>query len=103
MKKNVITFGADMSSPVRINTKNEDILILGEGLTQGLHDTTLIAKAKYPINFTQSGKWLVLSLHYNGSKSLLLVNDTKMYQFKVKDFEIRLCSHEIRSPLSICS
>ena len=56
MKKNVITFGADMSSPVRINTKNEDILILGEGLTQGLHDTTLIAKAKYPINFTQSGK-----------------------------------------------
>ena len=92
-----------MSSPVRINTKNEDILILGEVPTQGLHDTTLTVKAKYPIDFTQSGKWFVLSLHYNGSNRFLLVNDTKIYQFKVKDFEIRLCSHEIRSPLSICS
>ena len=92
-----------MSSPVRINTKNKDILILGEAPTQGLHDTTLTVKAKYPIDFTQSGKWFVLSLHYNGSNRFLLVNDTKIYQFKVKDFEIRLCSHEIRSPLSICS
>ena len=56
MKKNSIIFGADMSSPVRINTKNEDILILGEAPTQGLHDTTLTVKAKYPIDFTQSGK-----------------------------------------------
>ena len=29
------------------------ILILGEGATQGLDDTTLIAEAKYLINFTQ--------------------------------------------------
>ena len=56
MEKNVLIFGADMSSSVHIDNKNEDILILGEGPTQGLDDTTLTAKVKYRINFTQSGK-----------------------------------------------
>ena len=52
MGKNVIIFGADMSSSVHIDNKNKDILILGEGLTQGLDDTTLTVEAKYPIYFT---------------------------------------------------
>ena len=34
----------------------KDILILGERPTQGLDGTTFTAEAKYPINFTQSGK-----------------------------------------------
>ena len=42
--KNVIIFGADMSSSVHIENKNKDILILGAGPTQGLDDTTLTAK-----------------------------------------------------------
>ena len=52
MRKNVIIFGADMSSSVHIDNKNKDSLILGERPTQGLDDTTLTAEAKYPINFT---------------------------------------------------
>ena len=32
--------------------KNKDILIIGEGPTQGLDDTTLTAEAKCPIYFT---------------------------------------------------
>ena len=74
MGKNVIIFGADMSSSVHIDNKNEDILILGEGPTQGLDDNTLTAEAKYPVNFTQSKKRFVLSVHYNGSNSFLFVN-----------------------------
>ena len=34
----------------------KDILILVERPTQGLDGTTFTAEAKYPINFTQSGK-----------------------------------------------
>ena len=34
--KQVIIFGADMSSSVHIDNKKKDILILGEGSTQGL-------------------------------------------------------------------
>ena len=65
MEKNIIIFGADMSSSVHIDNKNKDIVTLGERTTQGLDDTTLTAEAKYPINFTQLGKKFVLSLHYN--------------------------------------
>ena len=72
--KNVIIFGADMSSSVHVDNKGKDILILGEGPTQGLDDTTLTAEAKYPINFTQSGKRFVVGLHYNRSNSFLFVN-----------------------------
>ena len=78
------------------DNKEKDILIFGEGPTQGLDDTTLTAEAKYPINFTQSGKSFVLSLHYHGSNSLLFVNATKVYQFKAKNLEVkdygRLCT-----------
>ena len=52
MRRNAIIFGADMSSSVHVDNKNKVILVLGEGTTQGLDDTTLITAAKYPINFT---------------------------------------------------
>ena len=52
-----------MSSSVHIDNKNQDILILVEGTTQGLDDTTLTAEAKYPTNFIQPSKRFVLSLH----------------------------------------
>ena len=74
MGKNVIIFGADMSSSVHVDNKEKDILILGEGPTQQLDDTTLTAEAKYPINFTQSGKRFIFSLHDIGrTVSYLLI------------------------------
>ena len=72
MGRNVIIFGANMSSSVHIDNNNNNkkkILILDEGPTQGLDDTTLTAEAECPINFTQSRKRFVLSLHFNGSNS----------------------------------
>ena len=60
------------------------LIIKSEGPIQGLDDNT--AKAKYPNNFTESGKRFVLSLHYNGSNSF---NATKIYQFKAKDSKIK--------------
>ena len=42
MRKNVIIFGADMSLPVHFDNKNKDILILADGPTHLLDDTTLI-------------------------------------------------------------
>ena len=79
----------ELSSSVHGYNKCKDILIFGEGATQGLNDTTLTTEAKYPINFTQSGKRFVLSLHYNGRNSFLFVNATKVFQFKAKNSEIK--------------
>ena len=88
IERNAIVFGADMSSSVHVNNKGKCILILGEGPTQGLNHT-LTAEAKHSINFTQLGKRFVLCLPYNGSKSFLFVNATKVCQFKAKDSEIK--------------
>ena len=79
-----------MGSSVHIDNKRKEILILGEGPTQELDDTTLTGEAKYPINFTQSGERFILSLHYNESNSFLFVNATKVYQFKAKNSEIKI-------------
>ena len=65
-----------MSSYGHVDNKGKDILILGEGPTQGLDDTTLTTESKYPISFTQLGKIFVLSLQYYGSNSFLFVNAT---------------------------
>ena len=82
--KNVIVFGADMRSSVHVDDKRKDILILVEEPIQGLNDTTLTAEAKYPINFTQSGKRFVLSLHCNGSNSFHLLMLQKYINSKQK-------------------
>ena len=54
-----------------------------------LDDITLTGEAQYAINFSRSNKKFCLSLHYNGSNSLLFVNATKIYQFKAKGSETK--------------
>ena len=54
--KNAVIFGADISSSVHVDNTNKDILVLGKGPTDRLDDSTITAEAKYPINFTQSGR-----------------------------------------------
>ena len=65
--KNVIIFGVNISSFEHIDNKGKDILILGEGPTQGLDDTTLTGETQYSINFTRPNIKFCSSLHYNGS------------------------------------
>ena len=57
----------------------KDILVLTEGPTQRLDNTIITVEAKYPINFTKSGKRFVLSLYSNGSNSFLFVSAIKKY------------------------
>ena len=77
-----------MSSSVHVDDKKKDILVRGEGPTQGLDGTTLTTEKKYSINFTKSGRKFCLSLHYNGANSYLFVNGTAIIKFKAKDSEI---------------
>ena len=51
-----------------------------------------------------SGKRFVLSLHYTGNNSFLLVNASKIYQFKAKDSKIKdyaLCLGNISKDFTI--
>ena len=93
-----------MSSSVHTDNNNKDTLILGEGPTKELDDTTLIAQALYPISFIQPTKRFVLNLYYNGTNSFLFVNATKIYQFKAKNYEIKdyaLCLGNISKDFTI--
>ena len=87
--KNFIFTGVDNSSSVYAGARNKNILVLGKGPKQGLDNSTITAEAKYSINFTESEKRYVLSLHYNGSNGFLFVNAVKIYQFKAKDSELK--------------
>ena len=78
-----------MCSSVHVDDKGKGILIIGVGPTERLDNTPCTAEAKDSINFTQSGKRLVLNLCHNGSSSFLFVNATKVYQFKPKNWEIK--------------
>ena len=87
---------------MHIGNKGKDILIICEGQTQGLHDTTLKAAAKYPNNFTQRRK----SLHYKASNNVLFVNAAKIFQFKAKGSEIKdytICLGNISKDFTINS
>ena len=67
---------------------------MGDGLTQGINDTTLYAEKKYFRNFTQLNITFVLSLHYNGDYSYLFVNVRQELKFKAKTDQLvkeKLC------------
>ena len=44
--RNCIIFWVDMTSSVHVDNKKNNILVLGEGTTQGLDGTTLTAEKK---------------------------------------------------------
>ena len=56
---------------------------------KGYINFTLTGEAKYRINFRESRKRFVLSMHYNGSNSFLFFDAIKIYQFRAKDLEIK--------------
>ena len=74
--QNVLIFGVDMTFSAHIDNK-KDIL-----------EHTVTAEKMYFINFTVTKKKFCLRLHYNGANSYLFVNDTEIYKFKAKYFEI---------------
>ena len=82
---NVLIFGADMSFSVNKTDTENHIYVMGDGFTQGIHDTALYVEKNYWRNFTDPGKKFVLSLHYNGDDSYLFVNRRQELKFKAKD------------------
>ena len=73
-----------MSLSVYIDNRKKYILILGKGLAKGLDDTTLTTEAQHSINFK-----FLFRLYYDGESNFLFVNATKIYQFKLKNSEIK--------------
>ena len=82
--RNVLIFGGDMSFSAHAFNKANHIYLMGDGLTQGINDTTIYAEKKYFRNFTEPNVKFVLSLHYNSNDSYLFVNSRQELKFKAK-------------------
>ena len=92
--RNVLIFGADMSFSIHRTNRANHIYVMGDGFTQGIHDTTLYVEKKYYRNFTEPDVKFVLSLHYNGDDSYLFVNGRQELKFKCKTNQLvreKLC------------
>ena len=92
--RNVLIFRVDKSFSVHATNRANHIYVMGNGLTQGIHDTTLYVEKNYWRNFTDPGKKFVLSLHYNGDDSYLFVNGRQELKFKTKTDQLvkeKLC------------
>ena len=92
--KNVLILGADMSFSVHATNRANHIYLMGDGLMQGINDTTIYVEKNYYRNFTDPGKKIVLSLHYNGDNSYLFVNGRQELKFKAKTDQLvkeKLC------------
>ena len=82
--RNVLIFGADMSFSTHATNRANHIYLMGDGLTQGINDTTLYIEKNYWRNFTDPDKKFVLSFHYNDSDSYLFVSGRQELKFKCK-------------------
>ena len=92
--RNVLIFGADMSFRAHATNRANHIYLMGDGLTQGINDTTLYVEKNYWRNFTDPGKKFIISLHYNGDESYFFVNGRQELKFKAKTDQLvkeKLC------------
>ena len=77
-----------MSFSVHATNRANNIYVMGDGLTQGIHDTMLYVENNYWRNFTDPAKKFVISLHYNGDNSYLFVNSRQELKFKTKNDQL---------------
>ena len=75
--RNVIIFGADLSSSTHVNTKTRGILVLGKDFIQGIDNTTIYAEKMYLTNFTLANKNFCLSLIIMGITVIYLFVNCK--------------------------
>ena len=102
--RNVLIFGVDMSFSAHTTNRANHIYLMGEGIAQGINDTTIYVEKNYWSNFTDPGKKFIISLHYNGDKSYFFVNGRQELKFKAKTDQLvkeKLCignlSHQWRA------
>ena len=89
LARNIIIFGADLSTSRHSTNKTRNILVLGHAFIQKINNTTNYAEGSYSSNFSIENKVFCLSLHCNGDNSYLFVNGKEVFKFKAKNSEIK--------------
>ena len=88
-----------MSFNAHATNRAHNIYVMGDGLIQGINDTTIYVEKNYYRNFMDPGKKFIISLHYNGDDSYLFVNGRQELKFKAKTDQLvkeNLCIGNLR-------
>ena len=83
-----------MSFSINATNRANHIYVVGDGVTQGIQDTTLYVEKKYFRNFSEPNVKFVLSFHCNDDDSYLFVNGRQELKFKCKTDQLvkeKLC------------
>ena len=82
--RNVVIFGVDNSSSSHTDNQKNNFLVLREGPTQGINDSTGSAEKSISINFNKANTKFCLILYYNGDESYLYVNKQRFINLRQK-------------------
>ena len=82
--RNMLVYGADMSSSIHASNKTENFYCIGKSFAQGLQiGKTLYAEHDYvKTNGSEMKRLHVLTVFYNGSNSYILLNGVQQAKFK---------------------
>ena len=83
-----------MSFSINATNRANHIYVVGDGVTQGIQDTTLYVEKKYFRNFSEPNVKFVLRFHCNDDDSYLFVNGRQELKFKCKTDQLvkeKLC------------
>ena len=83
--RNVIIFCVDNTSSSHTNNRKNNFLVLAEGQTDDINDSTGAAEKRISINFIEADTNFCLSLQYNNNGSYLYVNKTELSKSKAKN------------------
>ena len=85
LARNVIIFGANLSTSRHSTSKTQNISVLGHAFIQKINNTAIYGERSYSPNFSIENKVFCLSLHYIGDNSYLFVNGKEVVKFKAKN------------------
>ena len=80
--RNVIIFGADVSSSFHSENRKNNFLMLVEGPTYGINGSFGSPEKKFRVNFTKANTKFCLRLDYNADNSYLFVHGKDIFKFK---------------------
>ena len=82
--RNILIYGADMTSSIHATNKTENFYCIGKSFTQGLQNgKTIYAEHDYvKTNGSEMGKVHLLTVCYNGSNSYIILNGVQQAKFK---------------------
>ena len=83
--RNVVIISVDNNSSYHTNNQKNNFLVLAEGPTDGINDSTVVRENKISINVSKEKTQFRQNLHYKDDESYWYVNKTEICKLKASN------------------